>query len=219
MLDAARQWQPVTESSRFARARIVRAESEAEQIIAQARHEAAAIVANAHEAAASIRQDAMELGADSGAAAAEENEKARWRERIAALNASVAAVVDAIASEREQVWLDSTNELASLALEIARKVIKIEVNQQPDLVLTIVRDALRRVSDRDNLRIRVSPDDLGILRAHRDDLVSALDSVRGLEIVDDRRVGRGGCTIETPSGTFDARIETQLAQVQRALLQ
>ena len=51
----------------------------------------------------------------------------------------------------------------------------------------------------------------------RDDLLSLLDGIKNLEIVDDRRVGDGGCVIETNAGTIDAKIETQLAEVERAL--
>ena len=38
-----------------------------------------------------------------------------------------------------------------------------------------------------------------------------------LEIDGDRRVGRGGCVIETNAGSIDAKIDTQLEQVESAL--
>jgi flagellar assembly protein FliH len=40
-----------------------------------------------------------------------------------------------------------------------------------------------------------------------------LDGARQLEIIEDRRVGRGGCVIETSAGTIDARIDTQFEQI------
>ena len=44
-----------------------------------------------------------------------------------------------------------------------------------------------------------------------------VDGLRFIEIVEDRRVGDGGCVIETNAGTIDAKIETQIAEVARAL--
>jgi len=38
-----------------------------------------------------------------------------------------------------------------------------------------------------------------------------------LELVADEAVGRHGCVIETPQGRVDARLETQLAALERAL--
>ena len=67
------------------------------------------------------------------------------------------------------------------------------------------------------MRLRVSLGDAGRVRAMREDLLTMLDGLRHLEIVDDRRVGDGGCVIETNAGTIDAKIETQLAEVARAL--
>ena len=84
--------------------------------------------------------------------------------------------------------------------------------------MSIIRNALRRVVDKENVRIRVSMSDSARVRGAKDDIMGIVDGLRHLEIIDDRRVGDGGCVIETNAGTIDAKIETQLAEVERSLL-
>jgi hypothetical protein len=44
-----------------------------------------------------------------------------------------------------------------------------------------------------------------------------VDGVRKLELVDDRRVGRGARIVESENGVMDARIKTQLDEVTRVV--
>jgi flagellar assembly protein FliH len=109
------------------------------------------------------------------------------------------------------------SEIIGLVLEIARKVIKMEVEINRAAALEIVKNTLRRVADSTSLRVRVHADDLETVRANREDLYSLVDTIRKVEIVEDRRVGPGGCILETDAGTIDARIETQMEEIRRLL--
>ena len=107
--------------------------------------------------------------------------------------------------------------MVALALDIARQVIKTEVSQNPAVVQAVLANALRRITDKDNVRVRVSVSDAPRVKEAREDLMEIVDGLRFLEIMEDRRVGDGGCVIETNAGTIDAKIETQIAEVARAL--
>src|SRR6185437_6459252 len=98
------------------------------------------------------------------------------------------------------LWETQEKEMVGFVLDIARQVIKTEITQNPEIVTHVLQNALRRVTDKEHVRIRVSLADAGLVKAQRDDLISSLDGLRNLEIVDDRRVGQGGCVIETNAG-------------------
>ena len=91
------------------------------------------------------------------------------------------------------------------------------MQQNPEVIRQVISNAIRRVTDKENIRIRVSVTDAPRVKEMRDDLLEVVDGLRHLEIIDDRRVGDGGCVIETNAGTIDAKIETQLGEVARAL--
>ncbi|MCX7992541.1 MAG: FliH/SctL family protein, partial [Fimbriimonadales bacterium] len=68
-----------------------------------------------------------------------------------------------------------------------------------------------------HIRIRVNPLDLELIRQNRAALLNIVDGVEGIEIVEDRRVDQGGCVIETEQGVYEARIRTQISELERAM--
>ena len=162
-------------------------------------------------------QEGFHNGQEAGRDAIEVKVRAEWEAEKQALRAQVQEVVAHIGAARQALWERQEAEMVSFVLTIARQVIKTEVSQNPQVVQSVIQNALRRVTDKEQVRIRVSVGDAGRVRAMREDMLTMLDGLRHLEIVDDRRVGDGGCVIETGAGTIDAKIETQLAEIERAV--
>ena len=132
-------------------------------------------------------------------------EKAIWREDIAAF-------IGHIETEREAAWTAMEPQIISMVFELAKHVIKQEVEVSRDVALSVTRNALRRVVEGGTLRIRVNAEDLQTVRGNREELLTLVDNIRHVEIIEDRRVGVGGCIVETDAGSIDARLETQLAE-------
>ena len=72
----------------------------------------------------------------------------------------------------------------------------------------LVREAMRGITAKEGLVVRVSPADHRALAPGQDPRV---------ELVADERVALGGCIVETADGTLDARLEVQLQQLVGAL--
>ncbi len=179
--------------------------------------EARRVLAEAHRQADQMRNDAVQKGYADGLQIGREEGLKQYQQAIEDLRAEVQKLIDAILAERQRLWEQMEPEIIALVLEIARKVLREEIQARREATLSIIKHALRRVTDTEHVRIRVNPDDLQIAREHRDDFLAVCDGVRTIEIVDDRRVGDGGCIIETPGGTIDATLRTQMQSVEKAL--
>jgi flagellar assembly protein FliH len=204
------------------------AEREAQEILRRAKDEAGSILKEAQNLASNaksqaqieadqLKSDARERGAVEGYDRARQEIRdqliSEWTENRDALRADVQLVIDTLTSQRQALWEQTEQDVIAFVLEMAKRVVKVEIQQNPKVVGEMIRHALRRVADKDNIRIRVSPDELQAIRSDRKELLLVLDGARQLEIVDDRRIGRGGCVIETSAGTVDARVETQFGQI------
>lgn len=204
-----------------ATAAVAEAFAEAEEIRRQARREAEEILEDARVQAESFREAAWQEGFHSGEDVARAQVaaelQAAWETEREELHAQAKTLVESIGAARQALWEAQEIEMVGLALDIARQVIKTEVTQNPVVVTEVLHNALRRVVDKEHVRVRISVPDAPLVRGQREDLISLLDGIKNLEIVDDRRIGQGGCVIETNAGTIDAKIETQLAEVERAL--
>jgi len=167
------------------------------------------IVAAAPEDLGAAEEEARRRGLDQGIRAAEE----AYRAKLARLDSLTAA----LQHERDSFFARIEPELVRLSASIAEKIIQRELEACPDTVVQLVAGAMKRIRDRETLRLSVNPRDFDQIKQARDDLISAMDGIRKLDIVEDRRVDPGGCLIESPDGTLDARITTQMAQITSAL--
>jgi Flagellar biosynthesis/type III secretory pathway protein len=189
------------------------------------RAEAEAIRLQAIQDAERIREQARregyqrgyDEGYHDGAREAQQRADAELQHTIETLRAHLQQVIQGVHAQHEAYLQHAEAQMLDLALEVARKVVREELKLQPAHVLAIVRDTLRRVQGFGRLRIRVNPLDVDLLRQNRPSLLQVVDGVEGIEIVEDRRVDQGGSVIETEQGVYDARIRTQLGEIERAL--
>ena len=190
------------------------AEQAGQELIAQAETQAQMI---AQEAQQQGYQAGYDAGYANGVQLAEQAVGQQAQRDRTAYQADIAAFIAHIEAERQRAWLEMEPQVVSLVFDLAKHVIKQEVEVSRDISLAVVRNALRRVADAGTLRIRVSPDDLQTVRGSREELLTLVDNIRHVEIIEDRRVGAGGCIVETEGGNIDARLEAQIAEAANLL--
>lgn len=108
-------------------------------------------------------------------------------------------------------------ELLDLALEVARKVVDRELEQNPEHWIQVIREGVTRAVDRDHIRIRVAPLLHEFLRAHLAELRAELDGVKELELLEDPALPPTGCVVETSYGDLDLGVESQITTIRSAL--
>jgi flagellar assembly protein FliH len=166
-------------------------------------------IAMAESEAQEIKQGALDKGLSEGRMQA----KKELEQSLAAL----LKVKEEVDVERSAFFDRMEPEVARLAVTIAEKVIAKELEAHPEVVIDLVKSALRRIREREVLRVRINPEDIPLVRAARDDMMSEISGIQKLDLIDDRRVGRGGCVVESSTGILDARIKTQLEQIERVI--
>jgi len=101
-----------------------------------------------------------------------------------------------------------------LALDVARQVVAGELAARPERILDVVNLALKQMAETSReARLLLNPDDAALVRPHLDQV---LDKNR-LRIVEDVRIVRGGCLIETGQGDLDATLPARWRQVVQVL--
>jgi flagellar biosynthesis/type III secretory pathway protein FliH len=128
-----------------------------------------------------------------------------------------AASLEALNRLRTELFATSEREVIRLSLEIARKIIKREVAIDEELIHALVKVALDRVADQALITVRVNPKDHHAMERHRTAEAGSLSE--SVKLVEDPLIARGGCIIETESGTIDARIEEQLREIEKGFFE
>lgn len=150
------------------------------------------------------REEGYAAGHAQGLAEAREQGRARIA-RLESVCAQAARPLDALDAAVEQ-------ELAHLALTVARRVIAHELSTRPELIVQVVRQAAAALpAATRELRVRLHPDDLALLRE--------LDAAEThWQLVADPALARGDCLLESERSRLDARLETRLAALIDAVL-
>lgn len=189
----------------------------ANEYLESVRQEAAKIVQQAHQQAEQIRKKAEVNGRkaaeDTALKAMDEHVGLRMNTLLPALESLIAQLNDAKAE-----WLRRWEESAvGVAAAIAKRIIRRELEHQPEIALDWISDALRLAAGSSSVKLYLNPDDREHLGGQIERLASSMCQLAATDIVADPNITPGGCRVETKFGEIDQQIEAQLARLQDEL--
>ncbi len=198
-------------------AQIIRqeAEEEAARVKTEARNEAEEMIRKAKEEVDEIRRKAEKEGFDKGREEGFESGKQEVERLVEQLH----AMLDKIIEKRNEIIDETETQLINLVLMIAKKVIKVISENQKNVVINNVIQALRKLKSRGEVLIRVNLDDVELTSEHVKDFMRMVENVRSVTVVEDSTVDKGGCIIESDFGEIDARISSQLSEIEEKILE
>ena len=191
------------------------AQDEADKIVAEAQEKAGQIEAESRDAFEAERKEAEEQGRSAG----RETGFAEGKDEVERLIGRTQIVLQRAQDKRTEILEETEQEIINLVLLIARKVIKVISENQKNVIISNVVQALRKVKGRGDIVIRVNLADLKLSTEHLKDFIKLLEGARSVQIVEDSSVDEGGCVIETDFGEIDARIASQLAELEAKILE
>ena len=120
---------------------------------------------------------------------------------------------------KERIIRESEEDLLRLAIMVAKQIVQQEISQDRKILAQFVTEATRGITDRDELVICFNPEDCRIVSANRHLYLAGIDEKRQVTIKPDDSVPAGGCVVETRTGLVDARVEAQLSEIFKRLME
>lgn len=221
--------------------RLEQAEAQARQIVEQAKREAEQILKRAQDESVKMLADAKgeieqwweerrqedqqhieaavaaarKQGYDEGWAEAEKNVLAEYE----SLLQEASAIVEKAHVDKERIIAEAEPFLLQLSIEIASKVIGKQLELSPQWIIEMIQNVLSRRKEQGLITLCVAPEHFAFVSEAREELMLVLDSQADLQIIPDKRVRDAGCIVRSSFGSIDARIDTQLAELKKALME
>ena len=158
----------------------------------------------AAEAEQGIR-DAYQRGLRDGEGAAAQRMAEQVRIKVEQLGRSI----EQLALHRAKIQREAEPELVRLALAIARRIMRRELNVDPDSLRGLLKAGLEKIESAEAHRVRVHPE-------HAATMAKLLEgAARPVEVAADPSLPVGAVVFETSRGSIDVGLETQLKEIER----
>ncbi len=165
------------------------------------------------------RAEGVTEGIEQGRREAYEAERRRVGEETAEVAKRLADIAAEIEAERSKHTARAHIDMIGFALTLAQKIVKREVGIGHDVIKENLRKAIDLVAEKSELHVRLNPSELDIIEEYVPQLKGAFTKLNSIKLVPDMDVSPGGCIVQTKGGEVDARIETQLEEIERQLLE
>lgn len=136
------------------------------------------------------------------------------QEEVDRLINKIHVILGGVAEKRQQILKESEAQVIDLVLTVAMRVVKSISESQKEVVIQNVKSALSQIKGRTDIVIRVNLSDLDITTAKMKEFQSQVEKVKNITIIEDATIEKGGCIIETDYGQIDARISSQLREIE-----
>jgi len=164
------------------------------------------LISRAQEEADTIKETAAKEGYRAGIEQAESD--------IIALRSKIADFI----SSKQEVFEFIAPDILEISVDIARKIIKKEVEQDPQVILNSIVDVMRTLSKEEpRITVKLNPLQVDLVKTELPEYISSMGIDAKIVVVGDDTIEEGGCILNTNNGIVDASIDTQLEIIKEAL--
>ena len=164
------------------------------------------LVSRAEEEAETIKQSAFEEGYRKGLEQAN-TDLVNFRNNLSAFMGAPKEVFEYIAPD-----------ILEISVDIAKKIIKKEVESDPQIIVDTIIDVLKTVSKNEpKINIRVRPQSVAFIKDTLPNITYQYGIDAKINIIADPSIEEGGCVFQTNNGIVDASIDTQLEIIKKVL--
>jgi flagellar biosynthesis/type III secretory pathway protein FliH len=130
-------------------------------------------------------------------------------DRLSAIAERIEPLVNGLDSLRVNMIRKASEDVADMALHMARRVVGETLAVHPKALRKLVADALERLPGEDEVTIRVRPEDLSVIEEH-------LPTRRKIRLLADESL-EGGCVVEAQCGEVSASVEAAFTGLRAAV--
>lgn len=122
------------------------------------------------------------------------------------LNVQFSAVTQSLCGQMDDLQQDMARALAVTATQLAKQIVRAELQTRPELVAAVANEALETLLlSANHITVRAHPHDVDFITQGAAEVLAA----RGGRVVLDATVSPGGCLVESDIGVIDASIQAR----------
>lgn len=186
------------------------AKDEAEKLLSETKMLVEEIKENA-------RKDGYKDGFNSGYEEGLKKGIEEGRDKTSAILNEAKKIKEMILNDKKNLQKEVESDIVSTVIYCVKKIIDINLEENRDIVINLVKKGLENYEASNVVTIRVSDEDYEYLTKNKDKVLKTLKFIDDINIVRDISLEKYDCIIQTPSGMIDSGLTTQLESLKNTL--
>ena len=130
--------------------------------------------------------------------------------------AKLGSVLSKFLNAKEEIYDEVSPKILEISMEVAKKIIKQEIETNKDLLIGIIIEALEKLTKNEKqIVLKVSPEDRDYVKLNIENILEKLQLDARITVQHDMKLSRGSVIVETNNGLIDASIETGLQIIEQ----
>ena len=129
--------------------------------------------------------------------------------------------LDTLILELREQFIMETDKLQAVAVQVAmtisQHILAREISVNSQVAVEQAKKVLSQLHGLRDVTIRVNPESYEAMKDANTQLLNMSSSLRKIDIIPDATVENGGCLLETPMGSIDVQLSTQLEHLRSAM--
>ena len=121
-------------------------------------------------------------------------------------------------NRRNSLLKEAEEDIVNLIITIYEKVLYKRVEEDRDLILSLVLNGIKDLEIKDKLTIIVSKDDYEVIEENKKHILAKATLIDDIEIRVDNDMVKGDCILETSKGDVDVSINNQLKEIKELIV-
>jgi flagellar assembly protein FliH len=157
---------------------------------------------------------ASEDSLDQGKTAAEAEHKAREEEVFKQLYSAM----EAIEQEKKMFFETAENGMIKILSTMSRQIVGSWLDEHPDAIERSVKEVLSFIGNEKNVKLLLNSEDFAWVQPRIKNWLDIGQSQLEIDILEENRIHRGGCILETASGNVEVRLDELFADMDSIIL-
>jgi len=129
----------------------------------------------------------------------------------------VKTAIEDFLKAKQEVFEYVAPDILEISIDIARKIVKHEIQQDPEIILATILDVLKTISkDESKITIKVNPAQVALTKSKIPEVLETAGLETKVSVYADENIDAGSCIVSTSNGVVDATINTQLEIIKEA---
>ncbi len=152
--------------------------------------------------------EAYELGLIEGTAKAFEERKAEFEDQIQ----KMAELLEGFESIKSRLLDENEVTFMTMIHEIASKITMKAVQEDEGMIIEVMKKVVNEIQAEDQVTVKISPEDMIFVESYKEKTGRNFDFLERLKLESSDGIVRGGCQVETNSGSIDATVRQRISK-------